>query len=33
MEFKKYLNKAKQTINDDRFDIKGKSKKLVKEVG
>ena len=33
MEFKKYLDKAKQSIDEDKFDIKGKSKKLVKEVG
>ena len=33
MEFKKYLDKAKQSIEEDKFDIKGKSKKLVKGVG
>ena len=33
MEFKKYLDKAKQSIDEDKFDIKGKSKKLVKGFG
>ena len=33
MEFKKYIDKAKKTIDEDKLDIKGKSKKLAKEVG
>ena len=33
MDYKKFIDKAKQTIDEDKFDIKGKSKKLAKGVG
>ena len=32
MEYKKYLNLSKKIIEEDKFDIKGKSKKLVNGV-
>ena len=32
MEYNKYLNLSKKIIEEDKFDIKGKSKKLVNGV-